>query len=53
MKRFYAGNEEYYHWMYIWSFAFLVLALFLMAKIYIYWKRRGGNEFYTPPPFEP
>jgi len=49
MKRFYAGNEEYYRWMYIWSFAFQIGALFFLFQVYRYWKRHGGDEYYIPP----
>ena len=49
MKRIYAGDEDYYRWMYIWAFVFQVVALGFMLKVYKYWKQYGGDKYYTPP----
>lgn len=49
MKRLYSGNEEYYRWMYIWSFVFQFLALLFLIRLYKLWKHYGGDEHYMPP----
>lgn len=38
-----------YRYAYVWTLAFQIPAAILLVSLYLQWKRRGGNEGYTPP----
>jgi len=43
------GEKEVYRLLPVWQFVFMIPTLFLTFKLYLSWKRYGGDAAYVPP----
>jgi hypothetical protein len=54
IKRAYGGSDFAYRWIFIWPWAFGIVATIFLCMGYREWRRLGGDENYRPPaPWKP